>query len=213
MIKISSKEAQQQIDEILKNANRQLTREVDKALSELAHSAFATIQSKAQQKLTNTRQDYLKSLKFEKLSDEAFLITLEGEWADAIENGFAPFNITEKMLQSQKVVNVGSRAGAPWVQTAKAGHKYARVPLPPKRPKGATMSDALKDVYATNYKGLPQRITQIFKDDQKNVLQGKVAYAEDEGITKYQRSFMNKNGNAEKQLVKNIRQIAQKLGS
>lgn len=201
MLKISSKEAQKKIEEALKDKSAKVEAVLDQAIKDLAHSAYATIQAKAQKELSSTRQDYLKGLSFEKLGDNSYMISLEGDWAAALEDGFASFDITEKMLASSKKVGVGARSGEPWVQTNKQGKKFAHVPLSPERPKGSSLSESLKGVTAMNYRGIQQEITRIFKDDKGNVLQGKVAYADEEGITKYQKSYQDKKGKMRTQSV------------
>ena len=212
----------------MENLSWAIKREVDFAVKDLAHSAFATIQSQAHEKLHSTKNDYLSGLKLEEVGENSYIIYLEGDWANSLEDGFNGFDIAKGILASPKA------------KTAQAGHKYQNVPLPPQKPQGGTMSDALKGLKGVNtVSGIEQRLTKVFKDPAGNPMQGKVAVSTTGGITKYQRQHpksiqsiyiayrtVSEKGKewlhpgfegikafeeAEKQLVKNIEQIVRKF--
>lgn len=171
---------------------------LEEEVSNLAQATYANIMAKAQHELQTTRLDYLKGLEFTKLTQNSYLITLEGKWANDLEAGFSPYNLTERLLASNKIVTVGSRTGLPWVQKSKSGGKYAHVPREhspfSKTSKNASLDSAIKDLKVINAKGRTQKFTSIFKDPFKNPLQGKVATAKLEGfgsITKFQSLVKN----------------------
>lgn len=220
------------IEESLKRVQRELNSlapsieaEMNKAIKEVAHAAYAAIAAKAQQALNSTRQDYLKGLQFEDLGDNNFLISLEGNWPNALEEGFPSFNMTPGMLASTKTVQVGSRAGQPWVQQTKPkgknkeSHKFAHVPLEQhphsKAAKTANMAEAIRELTATNLKGMDQKLTKVFKNSDGSVAEGKVAVIKPagakmtgstpyalgtttdsklQGLVKYQKVYKNKEG-------------------
>jgi len=198
MLKFSSKKAQKQLEDAVKKINKNLKVHIDAALSDLAHSAFASIQSKAQQELKRTRQDYLSGLKMEKIGENSYLITLEGDWPNALESGFSPYNLTDRLLQSNKTVGVGKRSGESWVQTSKEGNKYAHVPMQRHSSGTSDMAQAIKKMTAKNLQGFDQKLTQTFKDSSGNPLSGKVAVgrsdeANYDRLVKYQKVGQNNN--------------------
>ncbi len=198
--------------------------EVNEAVKGIAHSTYASIVAKAQKELNSTRQDFLKGLDFEDLGDNNYLISLDGDWANHLEDGFPSFNQTPGMLASNKTVEVGSRAGQPWVQQTKPkgknkeSHKFARVPFEQhphaKTGKGSDMAEAIRNLTATNLAGMDQKLTKIFKNPDGGVAEGKVAVIDPtgvkagnrpyatgnssdnklQGLVKYQKVYKNKNG-------------------
>lgn len=135
------------------------------AISSVANATYAHIVAKAQQKLKTTRQDYLAGLKFSQIGKDSYLISLDTEWANMLEEGFSGEKMKEQMLSSEAIVTQGRRAGQKWVRKAKAGHKYAAVPFGHKP--GAVGSDihqAMKALLAPNSQGGMQRLTKVFKD-------------------------------------------------
>lgn len=187
----------------LEQASDQVIGEIKGAVKDLANAAYANIVASAQSKLKTTRLDYLKGLKFDSLGDDTYLISLEGQFPNAIEDGWGPFNMKDKMLSSTKTVQVGSRAGQPWVQKGKKGQKYAHVPFEKKPfskdlPTG-DMASMIKKFKAVNAKGRVQNFTSIFKDEGGKPIEGKVASVRNTGIpglenvTKYQKIYTNTN--------------------
>lgn len=184
-VTFSVAEAMKKLQKELSGLAPSLEVEVNQAVKGLAHAAYASIVSKAQKELSSTRQDYLKGLEFIDLGDNNFLITLDGDKAVHLEDGYPSFNMTPGMLASNKTVSVGSRAGQPWVQTSKPKgkdgetHKFARVPLEQhphsKSAKTSNMADAIKALTATNLNGMEQKLTKIFKYPDGSVAEGKVA--------------------------------------
>lgn len=187
----------------------ELVGQIQEAVRDVALAAYAHIVSRAQKDLNKTRLDYLKGLKFDTLGDDTYLIYLDGKFPNAIEDGWAPFPMKEHLLGSKKIVNVGSRAGEPWVQKTKDGKRFAHVPLEQKpyaKTEGASdMASLLKNLKVENSRGRLQKMTSIFKDDSGNPVQGRAATyrisAADkakglgikglEGVTKYQKTYEN----------------------
>ncbi len=177
--------------------------EVENAVKNLANAAYANIVAhvQASQMAQDNKRDYLKSLQFQELGSNTYLISLEGEWPNDLEQGFTGYNLKDKLLSSDKTVKVGSRAGEPWVRTSKKGKKYASVPFehhPFAGGKGDLATD-IKKLVAFNRQGKEQVITKIFKDDLGKPIVGKVATISDknspenlQGLTKYQ--FVHKSG-------------------
>ncbi len=171
---------------------------MQQAIKDVAQGAYANIIAQAQAGLKSTRQDYLKGLSFTKLSDNEYLITLDGTFANALETGFAPYDMREKMLQSKKIVEIGPRSGEPWVQQGKKG-KFAHVPFQQqpfsKAPEAQDMAQLIKKVEVTNARGRKQKITSIFKDISGKALEGEVARAPKgsdlAGLVKYQKIYEN----------------------
>lgn len=187
--------------------------EFNQSIADIAHGAHARIIAEAQEKLHSTRQDYLKGLSFEKIGKNEYLISLDGDFANALEKGWAPYDMRTSLLKSKKTVSVGSRAGLPWVQLSKKGKKFAHVPLEkkPTNSGGATdLASAMRNIKIENAAGKKQRITQIFKDINGNPMEGKVAVARGltadigagfkdlEALTKYQRVYKNEQTGKER---------------
>lgn len=195
---ISLKLVADKLGKSLENLSSMVEDELNKAVKNLAHATYTSMVSKIQSmgaSQTN-RTEYLKALKFKQLGNDAYLIYLDGPWASKLEEGFGPYSIREAMLKSQKTVEVGSRAGQPWVRTAKDGHKWAVVPFEHKQntvgAKGGDLATDIKQMFAQNAKGDKQRLTKIFKDIDGNPINGKVATITDsvndkfQGLVKYQ---------------------------
>lgn len=186
-----------------------LEAQVNSAVKDLAYNAYAYVMAMAQHNLKSTREKYLDGLQFEDLGDSNFLISLDGKMANAIEDGWAPFDMTAKMLASNSTVSEGSRAGQPWVKTAKDGHKYAHVPIQ-KSVAGASqasnLADSIRGITAQNANNRKQKITSIFKDQAGNPLEGKVAVGRSDnpyldGLTKYQKVTETEGGKKKVQSV------------
>lgn len=157
----------------------QVEDELNQAVKNLAHAAYAMMTAKIQSmKIQDkSRADYLKGLDFTDLGRDSYLITLDGEWANKLEEGFGAYSIRNAMLKSKKTVAVGSRTGEPWVRTAKDGHKYAAVPFdhkPHANPTGDLGKD-IKNLMALGKNGKVQSIGKVFRDAQGNAMTGKVA--------------------------------------
>ncbi len=182
----------------LKNMAPQVEAELQQAVGNLANAAYAAMVAKVQGMSMDpkSRQSYLKALKFEDLGDATWLIYLDGDWAQKLEEGFDAYNIKDVLLKSTKTVEVGSRAGQPWVRRNKEGKKFAAVPFEHKPFSGEKMagnlSDDIKKILVKNRAGAEQPITKIFNDLEGKPIHGKVATATGvgvpnlEGLTKYQ---------------------------
>lgn len=204
-LKLSVEESMKKLEKSLEGVAPAMEENVNSAIQDLAHAAYANIVATAQSKLHSTRQDYLKGLEFMELSDNSYLISLEGDWAGMLEDGFPAYNLTDVLLRSKKTVEVGSRSGQPWVKKSKEdGHKYAHVPMQrsPSTAQAGRMGDmaaSIKQMTATNAAGRKQKLTSIFKDGEGNPLEGKVAIGRSknplvDGLVKYQKNYVNESG-------------------
>ena len=130
------------------------------------------------------------------LGDNNYMIYLDGDWANQLEDGFGSYNMRDTLLNSNATVSTGSRKGMPWVQKGKKG-KYAHVPFEhkPMQAQSGDLASEIKKMTATNRQGVQQEIMKVFKDDFGKPLVGKVAtlakgaapHPNLEGLTKYQK--------------------------
>lgn len=176
----------------------QVEAELEEAVENLATAAHASLVAQVQGMKMDpkNRQDYLRGLKYQKLDDTNFVIYLDGEWPKKLEEGYSSYDMKAKLLSSEKTVKIGSRAGQPWVQTSKAGKKYAAVPFghKPLSAEGSkgNMAEDIKRLTAKNRQGKDQSILETFNDNNGKPLRGKVATVTDsatknlQGLTKYQ---------------------------
>ena len=195
-VNFSIKDSMEKLEKSLENLGPTLEEEMNNAIRDLAHAAYAEIVSKAQTDLESTREQYLEALHFEDLGDNSFLISLDGAWAQKLEDGFASYNLNDVLLKSTKTVDKGSRSGQPWVRENKEGGKYAAVPLeknPSAKPgsKAGDLAETIKQMTSTNAKGRQQKINSIFKGLDGRPMEGKVAVASSDNpmlnnLVKYQ---------------------------
>jgi hypothetical protein len=196
----------------IERLTKDLQDEFYQAVSNVAHGAYARIVSDAQQKLHDSRLDYLKGLEFQKLGQNSYLIELQGDYPQKLEEGYAAFDMKPGMLASDKTVEVGSRTGLPWVQKGAEGGKFAHVPFEhkpfSKAPRGKDLNQILRGVKVYNRQGLKQKITSVFKDASGNPLEGAVAKITDTGLvanlqqlTKFQKVVKTQAG---KEQVKSL---------
>ena len=193
-----------QLGKSLENIVPQVQAELEQAVENLANAAYAAIISRVQGMSMDpkNRADYLRALKFQDLGDATWLIYLDGDWPKKLEEGFGAYNIKDVLLKSTKTVEVGSRAGQPWVRKNKDGKKFAVVPFEHKPFSGEKMAgnigEDIKKILVKNRAGEDQPITKIFKDLDGKAIHGKVATAQNvgvpnlEGLTKYQ--FVHDSG-------------------
>lgn len=174
--------------------------ELNQAVKNLANAAYTSMVAQIQNMKMNesNRSEYLKGLDFKDLGNDSYLISLDSEWANKLESGFAGYSIRDAMLASQKIVQVGSRSGQPFVRKAKDGHKFAAVPMnhqPFAGKGGPDFQSQFSSLSAKNAKGMDQAITKVFKDIDGNAISGKVASVGSvpqgtdpnlAGLTKYQ---------------------------
>lgn len=184
----------------LEDLSYEVQQQIEAEIQNVARMGYDMIVASAQTDLQSSRQDYLSGLKFHTLGPNEFLIVLEGQLPNSLEAGYPGFDIREGMLKSKKIVEVGSRAGLPWVQKARDGHKYAHVPFEhrpfSKAAKSSDLNEAIRKLNAINMEGIEQKFTKIFKDPSGNPLEGKVASVREvkgfpnlDGITKYQKKY------------------------
>ncbi len=196
---ISVKLIADELGKDIENAASHVEREIHQAVGDLAQAAYTAMIARIQGMSLDpkNRQDYLKSLKIDNLGEGTWLIYLDGDWPNKLEEGFGPYSIKDQLLSSSKTVQVGSRAGEPWVRKSKTGKKYAAVPFEHKPMSGEKMAgnltDDIKKILVKNRAGKEQPITQIFKDLGGKPIAGKVATAGSvpgqpnlAGLTKYQ---------------------------
>jgi len=188
----------EELGKSIENLAPQIEQELNDAVRDVANAAHAMIIARVQGMTMDpkNRQDYLKALKFEQLSPNAYLIFLDGDWPNKLEEGYGGYSIKDQLLSSKKIVQVGSRAGEPWVRTGAQGQKYAAVPFehkPHSKDKGSgNLADDIKKMTAMNRAGREQKITKVFKDLDGNPIVGKVATSSNtdnqflKGLTKYQ---------------------------
>jgi hypothetical protein len=206
---ISVKFKAEQLGLSLENLAEEIEAQLQEDIKNVAHATYAHIIAKAQEKGKDKSQDYLKGLQFDVIGENEYLISLEGQFPNQIEEGWEQWSMREAMLKSSKIVQVGSRTGQPWVQLSKKGHKFAHVPMQKnpfsKNPTAAAFTSAMQKMKAVNHAGKLQKITKIFKDPQGNPLSGKVAVvkkfegSEDtlknlKGLIKYQQVHKDENG-------------------
>jgi hypothetical protein len=192
-----------QVTRSLNGIAERLENELNQAVTNLAHATFAKITSDAQSGLHSTRQDYLRGLKFDSLGKNSYLISLQGEWANRLEHGFPAYDMKDVLLNSTKIVKVGSRAGQSWVQKGAKNQRYAHVPFEhrpfSKEAKAGDLNAVLKKMTGYGVSGVNQRITRIFKDPAGNPMEGKVAVGrsdipELDQVVKYQKIHQGKQG-------------------
>lgn len=202
---LSLKLTAEKLGKSLENLGDQLEDQVNEAVKNLANAAYASMisQIQASKMEAKNRQDYLKGLQFEDLGNNTYLIVLDGDWANKLEDGFPAFDLKSKLLQSNKTVEVGSRAGQKWVREGENG-KYAAVPFEhkPYAAGSGDMAADIKKLSAMNRQGQQQRLTKTFKDNFGNPIAGKVASVRGKdlpegvskhlaGVTKYQHTYEN----------------------
>ncbi len=197
MSDISLKLRAEALGKAIENLAPQVEQELNYAVKNLAYAAHASMVAKIQSMNLNpkNRADYLRGLKISNLGNDSYLISLDGDWANKLEEGFPSYDMKETLLKSSKTVGVGPRAGLPWVRTSKEGKKYAAVPFEHKQSFPTSGGDLGKDIgemFAINAKGQVQQLNKIFKDIDGNPVSGKVATITGaanpnfEGLTKYQ---------------------------
>lgn len=210
MADISIKIKAEQLGLDLENLADNLEAQFQEDIKNLAQGAYSEIVKKAQQDGGSKSMDYLKGLSFDVIGENEYLISLDGKYPNQIEDGWASYSMQDVMLKSNKIVEIGSRAGLPWVQRSKKdGHKFAHVPMEKnpfsKNPNTAAFSTAIKNMKAPNLQGSMQKLTKVFKDANGNPLTGKVAVMKKfegsndalknlAGLVKYQQLVKDKHG-------------------
>lgn len=194
----------EQLGKSLEQAEQSVQAELREAVKNIAVSAYNTMVAQVQSMSMDpkNRQDYLRGLQISPIGDDAYIISLDGEWANKLEQGFEGYDMKERLLSSTKTVGVGSRAGMPWVRKGKKG-KFASVPFEHKPFSGekfnsGDLATEIKKLTAMNMQGKEQALTKTFKDLSGNPIAGKVAKVTGtqnknlEGITKFQ--YVNPSG-------------------
>ena len=81
----------EELGKSLENLAPALESELRSAVANLANAAYASMVSQIQAMSMDpkNRQDYLRGLKLDTLSEDSFILSLDGEWANKLEQGFA----------------------------------------------------------------------------------------------------------------------------
>ena len=201
----------------LAGISEQLEDELEGAVEDLAYGAYAKIAADAQAKIGNpeSRQEYLKGLEIINLGSGSFLVTLNTEGSNKLEDGYDSYSLKDTLLSSNKVVQVGPRAGQPWVQkNQENGQKFAHVPMqmrPASKEAGNDLGKEIQSIMGKSKEGRQQRITKIFRDNTGKPLQGRVATGISDNplinkVTKYQK--VGKSGSVSSTYI-NYRTIAE----
>lgn len=182
MADISLKLTAEKLGKSLENISVSVEEELNQAVKNLAEGAYSAMISQIQSMSLNpkNRQDYLRGLKFRDLGNDSYLIYLDGDWANKLEDGFSAYDMKETLLSSEKTVKVGKRAGEKWVRRSKKGKKYAAVPFehkPHSKDKGGSgdLQSEIKSLMAKGINGQVQSILETFKTPDGKPLSGKVA--------------------------------------
>ena len=203
MADFSVKIKAEELGKVFEDIGEQLSLELESAVSDLAHGAYAKIAADAQAQISNpdARQQYLKGLDIVELGPGSFLVTLDTEESNKLENGYDGYSIKDNLLKSKKLVQLGPRAGQPWVQTnPETGNKFAHVPIqvrPHSKEAGNDLGQEIQAMVGKARDNTRQRITKIFKDSHGKPLTGAVATGISDNplinkVTKYQK--VNKGG-------------------
>ena len=198
MADFSLKISAESLGKTLEGIGEQVQRELEGAVEDLAYGAYAKIAADAQAKISNpdSRQAYLKGLEIIDLGSGSFLVTLDTEEANKLEDGYDSYSMKDTLLKSNKVVQVGKRAGQPWVQkNQETGSKFAHVPIqmrPASKEAGNDLGKEIQNMMGKGKDNRRQRITKIFRDAQGKPIEGQVATGISDNplinkITKYQK--------------------------
>lgn len=203
MADLSIRISAQKLGKSLENLSKEVEEGIQGAVKNLANTAYASMvaQVQASSMSPTNRQDMLRGLQFMDLGDNTYLIYLDGDWANKLEDGFGSYSIKDELLKSKKKVAVGERAGQDWVRKSKAGKKYAAVPFEhkPYAAQAGDLDSEIKKMKAFNRQGEMQDITQTFFDNFGKPIAGKVASVKNadhpflQGLTKYQ--HVSESGN------------------
>ena len=203
MSEINIKLKLQSLGKELESLAAGVSEQIAEAVHDVVQAGYASIVGSAQLALHTTQKDYLSGLKLHEMGENEYLIVLDGKFANALESGYSGFDVKEGMLNSKKVVNVGTRAGQPWVQRSKKDdHRFAHVPFQhqpySKAPKTSDLAGAIRKLKAFNRQGEEQKFTSLFTDASGQALEGKVAvvkkvkgFPQLDRITKYQKIYKN----------------------
>ena len=197
MADFSLKIKAEDLGKVFEGIGEQLEAELSQAVSDLAQAAHAKIIADIQSEVSSDefRQELLKSVDMLEIGPSSYLITLDGSWANKLEEGYDGYDMKQSLLNSTKTVGVGKRAGQSWVQkNQETDAKFAHVPISkqPSRKAGKDLSGDIDKITAVNMQNRRQKITKIFKDAHGKPLSGAVAQGRSDNpeldkITKYQK--------------------------
>lgn len=180
-IKIRAEELGKSIDNIADGVEQAL----QNAVSQLATAAYSEAIRLANQRLHQTKQDYINSLEFTKLDDNVYAITLKGQSANATEDGYSGFDMKPGLLSGPKA------------KIAQDGTRFNTIPLRTEPYSQAPASDKVKNMRDAVRTLIGERgLDKIIKDPSTGIAkQGIVARVYDtgvkdmEGLVKVQRNY------------------------
>lgn len=156
----------------LDNLSKELEQALYNAVDELAFAAKDRAIQLAQSKLKTTREDYINGLTLEKIDENIWLLSLQGDLPNAVEDGWPSFDQKSGLINGPK-----SKIG-------KNGSRYNTVPFQI-RPYSETplnqRSSNLRDIAKSIIK--ERKLDRIFKDTNTGLpKQGIVARVRNTGI-------------------------------
>ena len=186
----------------LDNFSKELQSVLNDSIAAIAESTYTELVNRVKNSniSNNLKETYFQGLNIHKVEKNSYIIEIESNAAEKVEEGSPSYNMRDVLLNSKKLVSSGSRSGSPWVRVSKKGNRYAAVPFSHSiSAKGITdLASAIKKLNATSKQGIKQRITKLFKDPSSGQpLLGKVATVTNTdipnlaGLTKYQYKIGN----------------------
>lgn len=184
MFDINLKIRAEELGKTLDNLADQTKEILEGAIGQIAQATYSEGVRLAQQRLKTTKQDYLNSFNLYELGDGIYVISLTGDHANSIEDGWAPFNMINGFLNGPKAKI--SKKGIIYNTIPFSYKPYSKAPL---NEKSTQLRDAVKQVLKQN------GIDKILKGPDGTPLQGKVAtilntgIKELNGLVKYQKTY------------------------
>lgn len=86
----------------LENMSKQMEQDINQAVDDLATAAYSEAIRLAQARLVGSQADYIKGLTFEKIGKDLYVISLHGDGPNALEEGFASFDMKPGLLSGPK---------------------------------------------------------------------------------------------------------------
>ena len=104
MSEINIKLIAEQLGKDIENISEQTQKAIQTAIEQLSLNAYNEAQRLAMQRLNTTRENYLNSLKYEKLEDNLYVVYLDPNNAQAnhTESGYSGFDLKPGLLNGPK---------------------------------------------------------------------------------------------------------------
>jgi hypothetical protein len=99
-----------------------------KRFMNLARATESEAKTMAAMRLNRTSQQYRDAISFNKISETESELKLDAS-ASHLELGYPSYDMKPGMLNSTAIVQVGKRAGKPWVRRSEKGYRWAVVPF------------------------------------------------------------------------------------